>query len=37
MLFDPKQPLTEKERPNPYIMKMKNSINKVLHLKRTER
>lgn len=37
MLFDPKQPLAEKDRPNPYIMKMKNSINKVLHLKRVER
>ncbi len=37
MLYDPKQPLTEKDRPNPYIMKVKNSINKVLHLKRVER
>jgi hypothetical protein len=37
MLYDPKQPLPEKDRPNPYIMKVKNSINKVLHLKRVER
>lgn len=37
MLYDPKQPLPEKDRPNPYIMKVKNSINKMLHLKRVER
>lgn len=37
MLYDPKQPLPENNRPNPYVLKMKNSINKVLHLKRGER
>ncbi len=34
MLFDPQQPLTPKEQANPYIMKVKNSINKMLHLKK---
>ncbi len=37
MLFDPKQPLAEKDHANPYIMKVKNSINKLLHLKSVER
>ena len=33
MLYDPKQPLTGNEQTNPYIIKLKNTINKVLHLK----
>ncbi len=32
MLYDPKQPLPVDERPNPYMMKLKNTINKLLHL-----
>ena len=32
MLYDPKQPLPESARPNPYLMKVKNIFNKVLHL-----
>lgn len=34
MLFDPKQPLPENERPNPYIVKLKNSIDRILHLRK---
>ena len=34
MLFDPQQPLPPKDHANPYIMKVKNSINKILHLKK---
>ena len=37
MLFDPKQPLNPKDRPNPYMMKVKNSINKLLHLRHAEK
>ena len=37
MLYDPQQPLAEKDRPNPYLMKFKNSINRMLHLKKAER
>lgn len=33
MLYDPKQPLTGSQQTNPYIIKLKNTINKVLHLK----
>lgn len=33
MLYDPKQPLTEKDRTNPYLMKVRNIVNRVLHLK----
>ncbi len=34
MLYDPKQPLPEEERPNPYVMKLRNTINKLTHLRR---
>ena len=34
MLYDPKQPLPEQERPNPYMMKVKNTLKRALHLKR---
>ena len=34
MLYDPKQPLPEDERANPYVMKMKNRVRRLLHLKR---
>lgn len=33
MLFDPKQPLPPNKHPNPYIVKMKHGIQKMLHLK----
>lgn len=34
MLFDPKQPLPADKRANPYMMKVKNTIKRVLHLKK---
>ncbi len=34
MLFDPKQPLPADQRANPYMMKVKNTIKRVLHLKK---
>lgn len=34
MLYDPKQPLLEKDRPNPYLVKVRNRINRLLHLRR---
>ncbi|MDE7159499.1 MAG: GNAT family N-acetyltransferase [Muribaculaceae bacterium] len=37
MLFDPKQPLPADEHPNPYLMKVRNSINKVLHRRKLAR
>jgi len=33
MLFDPQQPLPPNKHPNPYIVKMKHGIQKMLHLK----
>lgn len=33
MLYDPEHPLGPNDRPNPYIMKMKGSVKKLLHLK----
>ena len=33
MLYDPQQPLNEKEKANPYLMKMKNGINRILHIR----
>ncbi len=33
MLYDPKQPLPQEKRPNPYILKLKNRINRLLHIK----
>ena len=33
MLFDPKQPLAPKDRPNPYAMKIRNTLKKVLHIR----
>lgn len=34
MLYDPKQPLTDKEKANPYLLKFKNSINKLFHIRK---
>ena len=34
MLFDPKQPLPADKRANPYMMKVKNTLSRVLHLKK---
>lgn len=34
MLYDPQQPLPNDEKANPYILKMKNTINKLLHFGR---
>lgn len=34
MLYDPQQPLTPKEHANPYAMKVKNTIRRILHLKK---
>lgn len=34
MLYDPQQPLPSNEKPNPYLLKMKNTINKILHFGR---
>lgn len=34
MLYDPQQPLPSNEKPNPYLLKMKNTINKLLHFGR---
>lgn len=34
MLFDPKQPLPADKRANPYMMKVKNSLKRILHLKK---
>lgn len=31
MLYDPKQTLPADERPNPYVMKVKNTFNKLIH------
>lgn len=36
MLYDPQQPLAEKDHANPYVMKVKNVLNKVLHLRRAQ-
>lgn len=33
MLYDPQQPLPPNKHPNPYIVKMKHGIQKMLHLK----
>lgn len=32
MLFDPQQPMPADKRPNPYLLKFKNSLNRVFHL-----
>lgn len=32
MLYDPQQPLPENEKANPYVMKMKNTINKIFRI-----
>ena len=37
MLFDPQQPLVAQKRVNPYLMKLKSSINKMLHLRHVRR
>ncbi len=37
MLFDPEQPMPAEERANPYLIKVKNSINKVLHRRKLAR
>lgn len=37
MLFDPQQPMPAEERANPYLIKVKNSINKVLHRRKLAR
>lgn len=34
MLFDPQQPLPADQRPNPYMIKFKNRIRRILHLKK---
>ena len=34
MLFDPKQPLPADKRANPYMMKVRNTLKRVLHLKK---
>lgn len=34
MLYDPQQPLPVGEHANPYLMKVRNTISRVLHLKR---
>lgn len=34
MLYDPQQPMPTDEAPNPYMVKLKNTINRVLHLKK---
>ncbi|MDE7080961.1 MAG: GNAT family N-acetyltransferase [Muribaculaceae bacterium] len=34
MLFDPQQPLPPEERPNPLVLKLKNGLNRIFHLKR---
>ncbi|MCH5233592.1 MAG: GNAT family N-acetyltransferase, partial [Muribaculaceae bacterium] len=34
MLYDPKQPLTDKDKANPYMVKFKNTLNKILKLSR---
>lgn len=34
MLFDPQQPLPADKRANPYMMKVKNTIKRILHLKK---
>ncbi len=33
MLYDPEHPVEPNDRPNPYLMKMKGSVKKLLHLK----
>lgn len=33
MLYDPKQPLPKEKQPNPYILKLKNRLNRLLHIK----
>ena len=34
MLYDPQQPLTDSQKANPYLVKLKNTFNKILHLNR---
>ena len=34
MLFDPKQPLPADKRANPYMMKLQNTLRRILHLKK---
>ena len=34
MLFDPQQPMPTDKRANPYMMKFKNALNRILHLRR---
>lgn len=34
MLFDPKQPLPADQHANPYMMKVRNTVKRVLHLKK---
>lgn len=34
MLFDPKQPLPADQRANPYMIKVRNRIKRILHLKK---
>lgn len=33
MLYDPKQPLPKEKHANPYLLKIKNRINRLLHIK----
>ena len=34
MLFDPMQPLPDDERPNPYVVKLKNTVDRLLKLRK---
>ena len=34
MLYDPQQPLTEREKANPYVMMIKNTFKKLFHLQK---
>ncbi|MEE1208121.1 MAG: GNAT family N-acetyltransferase [Muribaculaceae bacterium] len=34
MLFDPQQPMPTDKHANPYMMKFKNALNRILHLRR---
>ena len=34
MLYDPQQPLPENQKANPYMVKLKNTFNKIFHLNR---
>lgn len=37
MLYDPKQPLAPEDRPNPYMMMVRNTFKKMFHLKKSAR